>query len=260
MPELQFTINRYGGIFIDSASVAKQPTEFSQQLQKAITVWRTNGYITAWISLSLQDASLIPTAVNHGFLFHSTHRNVLTLVCKLNPNAEFPDEASHYLGGGGVVINENGELLVVRERVHNSATPGRYKLPGGFIHAGEHVADGIVREVFEETGIKATFDGLVCFRHWHVERFGKSDIYCVCKLTPLTEEISMQESEIMECHWMSVDTFLQHDDVGDFNKGAVQTAVNGNHFIHGWFGSYPAKELLHKYELFVPNGAGDVAH
>ncbi|MCP5100073.1 MAG: NUDIX domain-containing protein [Chloroflexi bacterium] len=252
MTQFKFSVNRYGGVVIDSDSMPTQPERFAQQLADGLPAWQAEGFITVWIKIGMENADLIPIAVKHGFTFHSTHEDVLTLACKLVATAEFPDAASHYLGAGGVVINEHDELLVVRERVY-SGKPGRYKLPGGYIRAGEHIADGIVREVMEETGVAATFDGLVCFRHWHVERFGKSDIYCVCRLTPQTHEITMQESEIVECLWMPVSTFVNHDDVGDFNKGVVKTAVSTQPLIHGQFGTYPNKDLLHKYELFVPS-------
>ena len=39
-----------------------------------------------------------------------------------------------------------------------------------------------LREVQEETGIEATFERVVAFRHWHGAMFGKSDLFFVCLL------------------------------------------------------------------------------
>ena len=36
------------------------------------------------------------------------------------------------------------------------------------------------------------------FRHWHGYRYGKSDIYFVCRLAPLSEELTMQTEELEE--------------------------------------------------------------
>ena len=71
-----------------------------------------------------------------------------------------------------------------------------YKLPGGALHQGEHLLDGVMREVYEETGVRAKFESLVCLRHWHGYRYGKSDIYFICRLSPLSEEINMQAEEM----------------------------------------------------------------
>ncbi len=73
---------------------------------------------------------------------------------------------------------------------------------------GEHLIDGVVREVLEETGVQAAFEALVCFRHWHGYRWNKSDIYFICRLSALSEEITAQANEIEEAKWMPVDEYL----------------------------------------------------
>ena len=106
------------------------------------------------------------------------------------------------------MLSEDQELLVVSEKYQRQQPgPPRYKLPGGALHEGEHLAEGVVREVLEETGVRARFDALVCFRHWHGYRYGKSDIYFVCRLSPLSKEITIQEEEIAECLWMPVEAY-----------------------------------------------------
>jgi 8-oxo-dGTP pyrophosphatase MutT (NUDIX family) len=106
-----------------------------------------------------------------------------------------------------VVLTEDRRLLVIQERHH---TRRHYKLPGGALHPGEHIVDAVIREVAEETGIRTEFDSLVCFRHWHGYRYGKSDIYFVTRLVPLSFEIQMDTSEVSECLWMPVDDYLSH--------------------------------------------------
>ena len=69
----------------------------------------------------------------------------------------------------------------------------------GALELVDYIVYSIVREVFEETGIEAEFQALACFRHWHGYRYGKSDIYFVCRLKALTEQIKMGEKEIEEC-------------------------------------------------------------
>lgn len=50
---------------------------------------------------------------------------------------------------GGVVIHEGRVLLVRRGQ---PPLEGRWSIPGGVLEAGETIADGIVRELGEETG------------------------------------------------------------------------------------------------------------
>jgi 8-oxo-dGTP diphosphatase len=50
---------------------------------------------------------------------------------------------------GAVIINDAGEILLQRR-----SDTGRWAVIGGMLDPGEHPADGIVREVLEETGLR----------------------------------------------------------------------------------------------------------
>jgi ADP-ribose pyrophosphatase YjhB (NUDIX family) len=62
-----------------------------------------------------------------------------------------------------------------------------WKLPGGAVDRNEDFAPAAEREVKEETGVDATFQSLVAFRHMHGFRFGMADIYNICVLTALDD-------------------------------------------------------------------------
>ncbi|WP_243030821.1 NUDIX hydrolase [Thermus altitudinis] len=53
------------------------------------------------------------------------------------------------LGAGGVVFNEKGEVLLLRDRM------GFWVFPKGHLEPGESLEEAAVREVLEETGIRA---------------------------------------------------------------------------------------------------------
>ena len=116
---------------------------------------------------------------------------------------------------------------------------------------GEHLAEGIVREVLEETGIQSKFEALACFRHWHGYRYGKSDIYFVCRLSPLSYDITRQEEEIAECLWMPVDDFLEDPQIGNFNKSIVKAALDHRGISPGDIEGYGDPK---RFEFFLPNG------
>lgn len=52
----------------------------------------------------------------------------------------------------GAICVRDGELLLIRRR--NDPARGRWSLPGGRVEAGELLADALVREVREETGLQ----------------------------------------------------------------------------------------------------------
>uniref|UniRef100_A0A1A8DQC1 Nucleoside diphosphate-linked moiety X motif 6 n=1 Tax=Nothobranchius kadleci TaxID=1051664 RepID=A0A1A8DQC1_NOTKA len=63
-----------------------------------------------------------------------------------------------------------------------------------------------VREVFEETGIRSEFRSLLSIRqqHNHPGAFGMSDMYVICRLSPLTYDINFCMQECLRCEWLDV--------------------------------------------------------
>jgi 8-oxo-dGTP diphosphatase len=53
----------------------------------------------------------------------------------------------------GVVLKEGKVLLIKRK---NDPFKGIWALPGGFVEYGEKVEDAVLREIFEETGLKTS--------------------------------------------------------------------------------------------------------
>lgn len=221
---LAATTNPFRGIVPTPEELPENPEVFRQQLAHSLQRWSRESYLVVWLEVPIVRAALIPIAVEAGFTFHHSGEDYLMLTLRLVEGATIPPYASHYIGAGGVVINDQRELLVVSERYRARRGPS-YKLPGGALHQGEHLVDGVIREVYEETGVCAEFQALACFRHWHGYRYGKSDIYFVCRLRPLSHEISMQAEEIAECLWMPVDMFLRDEGVHAFNKEIVRAAL-----------------------------------
>lgn len=61
----------------------------------------------------------------------------------------------HSVSVAGVVIREDGRILVIRR-----ADNGTWEPPGGVLELTETLEDGVRREVYEETGIKVAVDRL----------------------------------------------------------------------------------------------------
>ena len=63
---------------------------------------------------------------------------------------------THIIAAAGVVLNENGEILLVNTPRHG------WVFPGGIVEVGENVIDGVKREVLEETGVEIEVGELFC--------------------------------------------------------------------------------------------------
>ena len=64
---------------------------------------------------------------------------------------------THIVAAGAVVLNERGEVLLIKDDRRNSWT-----FPGGIVEEGEGLLDGVKREVLEETGIEVEVGQLFC--------------------------------------------------------------------------------------------------
>lgn len=259
MQLLKADANRFDGLVLATDELPSHPEEFHQRLQYSLDVWKREGFKVVWFEVPLAYAALIPVAVEAGFSFHHSETDYVMMTYCLQPGAFVPPYATHYIGAGGVVLNAQRELLVVSEKHRRDHSRPYYKLPGGALHRGEHLVDGVIREVLEETGIHAQFDALVCFRHWHGYRYGKSDIYFICRLRPLSHEIHKSDDEIDECRWMPVQEYLDSDYVGAFNKEIVRAALESPGLPAAWIDGYENQQT---HEFFFPNynGVVDAPH
>jgi len=62
------------------------------------------------------------------------------------------------LTADGAVLKKDKILLIKRR---NKPFKGKWALPGGFVEYGEKVEDTVVREVYEETGLKTSIKKIV---------------------------------------------------------------------------------------------------
>lgn len=185
--------------------------EFGRQLDEIMASIRAAGRAGVFMKVPLEQAGVIPLAAKHGFRYHHADGDAAMLLNWLPPTpSPVPDFATHVVGVGGMALNERFEVLAVKEKRAPAATSqGSWKLPGGLLELGEEIADGVAREVLEETGVTARFRAVLAQRHQHGAAFGRSDLYCACLLQPETAEISIQESEIGEARWLPLAEYYE---------------------------------------------------
>lgn len=217
--------NAYGGTYVSPEDLPTTKGDFAAQLNDSILIWQNHGVKVVWLKLPNSRAELFPIVYKSGFENHHCGPDFVMLTLKLQAHATIPPFATHTIGVGGLVINDNNELLTIREKGQVKTHPHNWKFPGGMLDPYEHFEQGVMREVMEETGIKTKFSHLIGFRHHHQGQFTTSNIYAVCRLHPLTFDITIQESEIADARWFPVEDYLNDKKIGQYNQQIVRSAL-----------------------------------
>ena len=120
---------------------------------------------------------------------------------------EFPDHP--LVGVGGVVIHRNRVLLIRRG---GEPLKGEWSIPGGLIEVGEELAEGVRRELREETGLDVeplaileTFDRI--FREGRKVRYHFVIVDYVCRLKGGRLRPA---SDVLEARWVRREDFPRY--------------------------------------------------
>lgn len=239
-------LDPYNGITIESKDLPTTKEEFEINLDFLVEETQDRRNLI-WIYIDISKSDFIPIATSRGFIFHSCDESYVLVVKRLIPDAIIPTSANHTLGVGAVVINENEELLVIKEKI---STIG-YKLPGGHIDNGEMISSALEREVLEETGIKVEFQSIISLGHFYPHQFHKSNLYVLCIAKPKTLEINIQDTnEIIDAKWVKISKYLEDESVLAYSKAVVLAALE-----YQGFSLANHETLCHikrDFELFFP--------
>lgn len=234
---LSWSEARFGGatLTLGDAPIACMDT-FKSEFAGVMADIRANHRRGVFMRVPIERSAVISTAAEHGFKFHHAEGDSAMLLNWL-PEQEpspVPDFATHVIGLGGMCVNDKLEVLCVKEaRAPAATSQGAWKLPGGLIELGEEIADGVAREVREETGVKATFLSVLAARHQHGAAFGRDDMYCICLMRPETHEIVIQEGEIGEAAWLPLTEYYESTKATSARQGVDEN-----------FNSYVVRHVL----------------
>jgi 8-oxo-dGTP diphosphatase len=105
----------------------------------------------------------------------------------------------------GAVAVDDGRLLMVR-RGHGPAF-GHWSIPGGRVEPGETLAEAVVRETAEETGLEVMCGDLV---GW-VERIGADHHYVILdfRVTVMDERAPVAGSDASEVAWVPLQEVVE---------------------------------------------------
>ncbi|XP_072982536.1 nudix hydrolase 2-like [Typha latifolia] len=197
----------HGGIIIELKD-PMSPGAFISSLRASLSNWKQQEKRGIWMKLPIKLANLVPPAVEEGFWYHHAEPSYVMLVYWLPATKHtLPVNATHRVGVGAFVMNDQREVLAVKEKSGKLRGSGVWKFPTGVVDQGEDIFAGAIREVKEETGIDTEFLEVLAFRQSHMSFFEKSDLFFICMLHPLSFDIRKQESEIEAAEWVPVEEF-----------------------------------------------------
>jgi 8-oxo-dGTP diphosphatase len=126
----------------------------------------------------------------------------------------------------GAIVVDDGRLLLVR-RGHDPAA-GSWSVPGGRVEPGETLAEAVVRELAEETGLEGVCDKLV---GW-VERIGEGHHYVILDfaVTLLESASPVAGHDAADAAWVPLDQVSEQplvDGLAEFlhEHGVIPTIV-----------------------------------
>lgn len=202
--------DEYGGVLVNPERLPSNPDKFNFMLRASLSHWKVKGKKGVWLKLPLEKCDLVPIAAKEGFQYHHAERGYVMMTYWIPEEpCMLPSNASHQVGVGGFVINDKNEVLVVQEKHFAPALSGLWKIPTGFILESEEIFTGVVREVKEETAIDTEFVEVMAFRHAHNVAFEKSDLFFICLLRPLSEQIMVDDLEVQAAKWMPLVEFVE---------------------------------------------------
>lgn len=205
-----YRYNRYRDIEIDLGRLgpaASLPQDFSRLVQEEYLRWarrlaRSRDRFTAvmWLSLPKSHVPLMSCLLEEPLRFSIHHANsARIMLVKTHPDsrgdAEIPSYGTHYVKVECVVVEQfTQRVLMVRDRIcvtraerASNVAPewqkdSALKLVSGSSETGEFFADAAVREVYEETGIRATFKCLIGCGNRLRTRFDRDEVIMGCLL------------------------------------------------------------------------------
>jgi hypothetical protein len=114
-------MDRYKGVLIDDMSLlASTEAEFEIQLSNSLKLWKSEGARSIQIFFKPPKCHLMNVASSHGFYFHHAHKTENYVLMCLWTDGQVADRLpaypDHFVGTGGIMVNDKEEVLLIQEK------------------------------------------------------------------------------------------------------------------------------------------------
>jgi ADP-ribose pyrophosphatase YjhB (NUDIX family) len=138
------------------------------------------------------------------------------------------DKQGYKITVGGIVKKDNSILLVKHGYGH---TRGRWDFPRGYVEIDESIEAAVIREVYEETSIKATPIGIIGIRHMLQilnENDVSNELLTIWELKYEEGNPKPDGREIIEAAFFQIDELLNSPEIGGWTKEIVSSSLFSN--------------------------------
>lgn len=119
-----------------------------------------------------------------------------------------------------VVFYNDNEVLLLKRSPNLEKYPDEWDLPGGHIHENESILDGLKREIYEETGLKAD--------NYEKLQFGDERYFYFKAKMPKNSQIILDPNEHWQHKMIKIDKINDYD-LSDKFKNAIEEALSQDH-------------------------------
>ncbi len=106
----------------------------------------------------------------------------------------------------GFVLNDKGEVLIVKRAMDDDFLPGYWEVPGGGTDFGEHPIIALQRELKEETGLDVEVDEPLYVDDYFMdkshEKIHRVEIFFLCRMKDVNQQVQISH-EHSEYKWVS---------------------------------------------------------
>lgn len=135
-----------------------------------------------------------------------------------------PPPEPYHVSAKVVVRNNDGRRLLLRRSLHGRLHPGQWELPGGKVDPGERIDEALLREVWEETGLRIRLERVVGSSQSRIE--GKQIAYLFFDALHLSGKVRISQ-EHQAYRWVKLEEFLTHGDLARLYHGFAESYCRG---------------------------------
>jgi Nudix hydrolase domain len=101
--------DKYDGIIISDVGLPETCNDFTSHLHYSLQLWKEKGVKGVWLKIPSRKLEYAAAAIDSGFTMHHAEKDYLMLTRWLSEDEnKLPPNASHQIGVGCIVINDEG--------------------------------------------------------------------------------------------------------------------------------------------------------